>query len=139
MERHLELREAQELYQVGIDAAQLEREPIVLEKDGAPVGVVISYDEFRAFRRWKIRSTPANVPEYFWRDRETFLRMLPELLKTQRDKWVAIYHGEIVDQADTSRELVDRVYGKYGYRAIYMDQVTEPRVYRIPSVWVARR
>lgn len=139
MERHVELRETKELYQVGIDAARLEREPIVLEQDGKPVAVVVSYDEFLSFRKWKARLARPDVPEYFWHDRDTFVRLLPKLLETHRDKWIAIYHGEIIDQADSSKELTERVYDKYGYRAIYMDQVTEPRIYRIPSVWVKRQ
>ena len=66
MERHLELHEAKELYQVGIDAARLEREPILLEKDGEPVAAVISYDEFRSFQKWKENAT-------IYRPSETFL------------------------------------------------------------------
>jgi hypothetical protein len=138
MERHLELRDSKELYQVSMDAGELEREPIVLEKNGEPVAAVISYDEFRAYRKWKKQTPHRELPEYFLKDQKVFRQMLPSLLETHRDKWVAIYQGEIVDQADKLGELADRVYAKYGYRAIYMDQVTEPRVYRIPSIRVVR-
>lgn len=48
------------LIQVGIDASKLEREPIVLEQDGRPVGTVISPQEFRAWQDWKQHS--ANLP-----------------------------------------------------------------------------
>ncbi|MDL1895734.1 hypothetical protein FBQ82_05640 [Anaerolineae bacterium CFX7] len=138
MERHLELRETREWYQVGIDAGQLEREPIVLEKDGAPVAAVISFEEFRAYQEWKTFSTRRQIPQYFTQDKELFREWLPKLLETHRNKWIAIYHGEMIDEADTSTELTRRVYDKYGYHAIYMDQVTEPRVYRMPSIRVVR-
>lgn len=138
MERHVELRESQELYLVGIDATQLEREPIVLEKDGEPVAAVISYLEFQSFQKWKERADAYHPSKTFLADGETFRRMLPDLMNTHKDKYVAIYRGELVDSADNLGELADRVYGRLGYTEIYMDQVTEPRVYRIPSMWVVR-
>lgn len=49
---------ANELLQVDIDAAQLERAPILLEKNGEPFGTVISPQEFREWQAWKQRLEP---------------------------------------------------------------------------------
>jgi hypothetical protein len=65
--------------------------------------------------------------------------MLPELLKTHKGKWVAVYKGQVVDSAENVGDLAERVYARLGYQEIYMDEVLEePRVYRIPSPRLAR-
>ncbi|RIK23653.1 MAG: hypothetical protein DCC52_13080 [Chloroflexi bacterium] len=138
MERHLELRETREWYQVGIDAGQLEREPIVLEKDGAPVAAVISYADFHSFQKWRGRAAYRPTPE-FLADGDAFRRMLPELMKTHKAKYVAIFRGKLVDSDDVLGNLARRVYEQFGYQEIYMARVEEPRVYRIPSAWAAQR
>lgn len=134
MAKTIELKEVREAYVIGIDPAQLAREPIILKKDDKPIGAVISIAEFQLYLAWKERDALNQLPTQYLEDRAAFQRMLPELLKTHREKWVAIYKGELADSADTIGELSKRVYARLGYRAIYMGEVLEqPRVYRIPS------
>ena len=71
----------------------------------------------------------------FEREYQAFLKLRPGLLKTHRDKYVAIHEGAVVDSGDDNLELALRVYAKYGHVPIYIDQVTEQRrVERIPSM-----
>jgi hypothetical protein len=46
-----------------------------------------------------------------------------ELLRDYRGKWIAIIRGTVVDTDDEFAALAQRVYSKYGYRAILMTRV----------------
>jgi hypothetical protein len=139
MSRKLELKDAREIYAAGIDPAQLEREPIILERDGAPVGAVIGLNDYRLYCAWKEQRVLEGLSAQFLEDRVTFQRLLPDLLKTHRGMWVAVYKGQVVDSAENAGDLAERVYARFGYQEIYMDEVLEePRVYRIPSPRLGR-
>ena len=45
MTKTLEWKDVREICAAGIDPTQLEREPIILERDGAPVGAVIGLND----------------------------------------------------------------------------------------------
>ena len=59
------------------------------------------------------------------RERLAFLQMLPQLLQSHRNKYVAIHEGKVVDSGDELVPLATRVYARHGYVPIYMDLVTE--------------
>jgi len=123
---------------VSIDPGQLQRAPIILKRNGETIGAVISTAEYFSFKEWK-ETRATNLPPQLLADEATFKRMLPELLRTHLNKWVAVYKGQIVESADNIRDLSGRVYKELGYRAIYMNQVTEkPRVHRMLSPRVVR-
>ena len=139
MSRVIELKEVREAYAAGIDPAHLAREPIILEQNGEPVGAVISIADFRLYSAWKEQLTLNQLPAQFLEDRAVFQRTLPDLLKTHRGQWIAVYKGEVVASASNAGELAKQVYARFGYQAIYMDEVREePRVYRIPSPRLVR-
>ncbi len=141
MTKTIQLKEAREMYAAEIDPAQLAREPIILEMNGEPVGAVISLEEFRAFKEWKkeLERQEQEFPKQFLEDEAAFKRMQPELLKTHKDKWVAVLKGQVVDFDDKLGDLADRVYRRFGYQAIYMSQVLEKeRIYRFLSPRVVR-
>lgn len=141
MTRTIELKELHEIYSVGIDPAQLEREPIVLERDGIAVGAVISIEEYQAYLAWKNRAKETeDFPPEWYVEKTAFERMLPELLKSYRGKWVAVFHGEVVDSDVKPGELMWRVEQKYGELPVYIDEVADPpHVYRIPSAWISQK
>jgi PHD/YefM family antitoxin component YafN of YafNO toxin-antitoxin module len=141
MTKTIQLKETREMYAAEIDPAQLAREPIILERNGEPVGAVISLEEFRAFKEWKkeLERQEQEFPKQFLEDEAAFKRMQPELLKTHKDKWVAVLKGQVVDFDDKLGDLADRVYRRFGYQAIYMSQVLEKeRIYRFLSPRVVR-
>ncbi len=119
---------------VEIEPAQLERKAVILKRNGEPVGAVISLEEFRAFKEWKkeLERQEQEFPKQFLEDEAAFKRMQPELLKTHKGKWVAVFKGQVVDSDAKLGDLAGRVYEKLGYQAIYMAEVTDtPHVYRV--------
>ncbi|MBI4789396.1 MAG: hypothetical protein HY782_20395 [Chloroflexi bacterium] len=139
MSRVIELKEIRDAYSAGIAPAQLAREPVILEQNGEPVGAVISIADFRLYSAWKEQLTLSQLPPQFLQDRAAFRRMLPDLLKTHRGQWIAVFKGQVVERANNPGELAKQVYARFGYQAIYMDEVREePRVYRIPSPRLVR-
>ncbi len=86
---------------------------------------------------WTPPAVPTPIPRFpdWEREREAFKRMLPELLKTHRDQYVAVYQEKVVDSGDDLIAVVLRVYARYGYVPTYADLVTDqpPRVERIAS------
>jgi hypothetical protein len=75
----------------------------------------------------------------FRRELEAFRRLLPELLQTHRDQYVAIQEGQVVGTDRDQIELADRAYQRFGYIPILVTLVTDrPPVVRIPSPRVRR-
>jgi len=79
--------------------------------------------------------------EKWRREKEAFLRVLPDLLKTYRDKFVAIHDGAVVAVGDTRIDAAMKAYERVGYIPLHVGLVTDhplPKV-RILSPRVARR
>jgi hypothetical protein len=75
-------------------------------------------------------------PENKWRrEQAAFLRLLPELLRTHREKYVAVHEGKVVESGEDLIAVALKAYAKHGYVPIFVDRVTEepPRPVRIPS------
>jgi hypothetical protein len=68
------------------------------------------------------------------REYQAFQRLLPQLLATRRDHYVAIHEERVVDTDPDDIALIQRVHARYGYVPIHVDRVTElpPRPARLP-------
>jgi len=127
-------KEARAVYSLPFDERQLTDRPLVLERQGEPVAVVISPEEYRAYREWRDRDA--------WRqqelrrlepERQAFQRLLPELLKTRMGQFVAIYEGRVIDADPDNLVLAQRVHAQ-GYHPVYIQKVSpEPRTIELPS------
>jgi hypothetical protein len=79
-------------------------------------------------------AVPAPVLTKGEREYQTFLRLLPELLKTYAGKYVAIHDGQVVDCDTDDIALVLRVRARVGYVPIHVGLVAEPQpIFRISS------
>ncbi len=75
-------------------------------------------------------------PENKWRhEQQAFRRLLPELLKSHLNLYVAIHEGHVVGTGTDKLEVAGRAYAKYGYVPIYVSLVTAQSTppSRIPS------
>jgi hypothetical protein len=76
----------------------------------------------------------------FQRELEAFRRLLPELLQSHRDQYVAIHEGQVVGTGPDQIELANLAYERFGYIPILVTLVTDrPRVVRIPWPRMIRR
>ena len=85
---------------------------------------------------WTRPAVPTALPRDPKWEREyvAFQRLLPELLKTHRGKYVAIHDGEVVESGDDELAVVRRARQRFGNVALHVDLVAEhPRVFRLPS------
>jgi hypothetical protein len=65
-------------------------------------------------------------PRNKWeREYRAFLRLLPELLKSHRGKYVAVHEERAVGSGDDKVDLAWKMYEKYGYVPIYVGLVTD--------------
>jgi hypothetical protein len=81
-------------------------------------------------------------PRNKWeREYQAFQRLVPELLKTHRSKYVAVHDEQVVDTGDDPVALIKRVHARFGYVPIHVDLVVEqpPRPIRIPHYRIHRR
>jgi Family of unknown function (DUF5678) len=70
----------------------------------------------------EVPSTP--LPPTKWeRERGAFLRLLPELLRTHRGKFVAVHDEQVVDSGDDPIALIKRVHARFGYVPIHVEEV----------------
>ena len=81
-----------------------------------------------------VLSTHAPGSSKWEREYQAFLRLLPELLRNQRNQYVAIHGEQVVDSGDDPIALIKRVHARIGYVPIHVDQVTDqpPAPLRIP-------
>jgi PHD/YefM family antitoxin component YafN of YafNO toxin-antitoxin module len=131
------LCETQAPYTLTVDEQTL-HEPVVLERAGQPVAVLVPIAEYEAFRAWQQseerRSQRQAQMEAFEQERAAFERMKPELLHTHQGKVVAIYQGQVVQVGTDIAETLDAVYSQFGYVPCYVQRVEEtPRIYRFAS------
>ena len=54
-----------------------------------------------------------------------FEAMRPELLKNHLGRFVAVFHGQVVDNDSDQFKLHDRIRSKYGDQIVLIEQVTE--------------
>jgi hypothetical protein len=68
-------------------------------------------------------------------ERRAFLHLLPSLMSTHRNKYVAVHQGAIVESGDDQTRIALAAYAKQGYVPIYVGLVTDQPspIARIPS------
>jgi hypothetical protein len=67
------------------------------------------------------------------REQEAFRRLLPDLLKTHRDQFVAVHEGRVVEAGRDKLAVAGQAYARFGYVPIYVRLVTDqpPEVARV--------
>jgi PHD/YefM family antitoxin component YafN of YafNO toxin-antitoxin module len=138
----LTLKEAQALYNI-LTEAQTTQEPVLVERDGKPIGVFVPMAEYEAFRVWREsehdHQQASTRNEAFQREVAAFERMKPELLKTHLGQAVAVYHGEIVAVGATKQQVYEQVTANFGEAPVFIHVVEDrPRVYKMPYRKVIR-
>lgn len=68
------------------------------------------------------------------REYRAYLRLLPELLRTHCNQYVAMHNEQVVDSGDDPIALIKRVHARVGYVPIHVELVTDQHVpsLRIP-------
>jgi PHD/YefM family antitoxin component YafN of YafNO toxin-antitoxin module len=125
------------------DAHPQVHQPIVIDREGDTVSVAMKEADFRALEEWLARQplrddehvadAEARLAEGYERGQRTMLapeieaykKMLPELLKTHKGKWVAIHQGRLVSAADDRVALLKHVRRAYPHQATYCVLVEE--------------
>ena len=73
------------------------------------------------------------------RERRAFWELLPSLLETHRDQYVAIHDGKVVASGTDRVAVALEAYSRVGYVPLYLGHVTDepPRPARIPTprIW----
>ena len=143
--RTLTLKEAQTLYNI-LTEAQTAQEPVLVERDGKPIGVFVPMAEYEAFRVWRNAEQQrqrSTSDEAFRREVAAFERMKPELLRQHPGRVVAIYDGQVIKIGDENESVADvatRLYEQMGYVPVYVQRVEDtPRIYKISGPRIARQ
>jgi hypothetical protein len=77
-----------------------------------------------------IETLPAPVLPFpsedkFRSEQRAFHKLLPELLRTHRDQYVAIHEGRVVGSGADQVEVAERAYAMFGYTPILVTLVTD--------------
>ena len=71
---------------------------------------------------------PPTPPDDKWRrEYHAFIRLLPSLLVTHPNQFVAIHDGRVVGSGSDRIAVALEAYRKYGYVPMYVGHVTEQR------------
>lgn len=83
---------------------------------------------------------PSRAEDKWRKEQQAFHTLMPELLKTYRDQFVAIHEERVVESGSDKLEVARRAYARFGYVPIFVSLVTDqPRKpIRIPSLWAQR-
>lgn len=68
---------------------------------------------------------PAARDEPLRREQRAFLALLPSLLATHRDRYVAVHGGQVIGSGPTLVEVAMDAYRRVGYVPVYVDLVTD--------------
>jgi PHD/YefM family antitoxin component YafN of YafNO toxin-antitoxin module len=138
MPKAITLKEAQTAYSLAIEVGQVSQGPIIVEYEGKPVAVIMSIEDYRQHFSFEYDAWRQEQLQRLEPNRTAFQQLLPELLKTHRDQFVALYQEKLVDADPDRVALVQRTRAQ-GYRPVYIQKVTsEPRIVELPSpeeVW----
>jgi PHD/YefM family antitoxin component YafN of YafNO toxin-antitoxin module len=136
--KKIELRETRAVYMASIEDIAQSAEPVVIERDGNPVAVVVPYSWYRQMISQR-KPHPSDHAQMFERNRAAYLAQRAELLKTHRGQWIAFHNEQLVDSDRDEAALLERVHAKYAYGTCYIHLLQEPEyVYRIPSPRLVR-
>lgn len=139
MPKTMTLKEAQTAYSLAIEASQASQGPIFVEHKGKPVAVIMSIEDYRRCSPAEHNAWQQEQLQRLEPNRTAFQRLLPELLKTHGNQYVAIYQGRLID-ADPNRAALVRRIRAQGCRPVYIQKVTpEPRIVELPSPEEAKR
>jgi hypothetical protein len=106
---------------------------VFLERKGRRVAVIIPADEFEAFRQWRESLSRQQIPvNLLEEERETFKRLLPELLKTHPGQFVAIQGGHPIDADTDEGALARRTLTKADQAVTIQEVSAQPRIYELP-------
>ena len=133
MSQTLTLKENQATYTVAVEKSDLTQQPIILKQNGQEVAVIISIEKYRAYEAWERQQLQTLQPENpsgsypeFEADKAAFERMAPELMRDYQGRYVAIRGEEMVDSDVDKMTLIARVYQRFGYGPMYVQQVGKP-------------
>lgn len=78
---------------------------------------------------------PRTAESKWEREYQAFLRQKAELLRTHRNRYVAIHDGHVVASGDRVEDVAMCAYSRFGYVPIYVGLVTDQpeRPVRMPS------
>jgi hypothetical protein len=88
----------------------------------------------------RIAPIASSQDERWKREYLAFIRLLPELMRTHRDKYVAVHGGAVVAVGDSFEEAAVAGYKACGHVHLHVGQVTEetPPPVRLPSPRIVR-
>jgi hypothetical protein len=69
------------------------------------------------------------------RERQAFVQLLPKLLATHRQQYVAIHEGQVVGAGSDLVDVARKAYAEFGYVPIYVDLVSDQP---LPPVRITR-
>ncbi len=129
-----EIREIREIA-AKYDPSELERGPIIIEQDKDAVVVAMTTGEYHAFEKWLNRQYELRQRTLLMPEVEAYKKMLPDLLKTHKGKWVAIHHGQLIDSDEDDKRLWERTRQAHPRQVIYYVLVEEqhPPVFDMDS------
>jgi hypothetical protein len=126
-------------YTVNAEDEAIGRDTIVIRRNDQPIAVVLPYAEYEELLQRPAVGSVGDNP-IFERERAAFQRLLPDLLRTHRDEWVAIVDGQPVQFGPDFSSVIVPVRQRFGQRPIYVHKISEePRLYTISSPRVTRR
>ncbi len=84
---------------------------------------------------WPAPELAASVDDKWRREQRAFRQLLPELLQSHLDQFVAIHEGRVVETGTDKVEVARRAYDRFGYVPIFVSRVVvgTPEPVRIPS------
>ncbi|MFQ5342209.1 MAG: DUF5678 domain-containing protein [Anaerolineae bacterium] len=143
MVKRISIKETRAPYTIPVSEDDLAEGPIILERNGDAVAVLVPVQEYQRFIAWQEqqerKARHRARLEALERERLAFLRLKPELLRTHKGLYVAIHDDQIVDSDKDKRELAKRVFAQ-SYRPVYIELVSEEaRTAEFPSPEVVVR
>ena len=130
-------RDGESVVVVPIPADQI-AETVLTTAEGEMIGALLPPGEYAAYRAWKettaTPSPPVPVDPEFEKQWQAFQRLKPELLKKYKGQWVAIVNEEVVESGSEFGEVAQKTRERFGDVPMCVSEVLEkPRIYKVTS------
>ena len=107
------------------DVHPQQNQPVVIARDGDIVYIAMKESDYQAVEQWLNRLYERRQRAMLAPEVEAYRHMLPKLLESHREQWVAIFKGNLIDSDPERAALIKRLRQTHHGESMYIMQVEE--------------
>ena len=114
-----------EIHEIAVkyDIHPQQNKPVVIDRDGDVVYIALKEADYQAVEQWLNRIYEQRQRTLLAPEVEAYRYMLPKLLESHKEQWVAILKGNLIDSYSERAALIKRLRQQHPGETVYVVQV----------------